>query len=335
MNSPSFANRMKSKTAVIVLAVILIVFAAFSIYWSIEPDRFDVTEKAAAHAESNGTQVVIGYTTTYTLMHIATTLLEKPGGFISNDVGLPGVWLDNIPNWEFGALVQIRDMSRALRKDFSRSQTQSQEDPDLALSEPQFNFDNNSWIFPASESEYRTGLEAIGRYLKRLSDPNINDAQFYARADNLRNWLADIETRLGSLSQRLSASVGKKRFNTDLAGELEASQSTPAPSEVVVKTPWNEIDDVFYEARGTAWALIHLLSAIEVDFAETLEKKNAMVSVQQIIRELEGTQIPLNSPIILNGTGFGVFANHSLVMSSYLARANAAIIDLRKLLAQG
>jgi hypothetical protein len=41
------------------------------------------------------------------------------------------------------------------------------------------------------------------------------------------------------------------------------------------------------------------------------------------------------SPIILNGSGFGIFANHSLVMASYISRANAAVIDLRSLLSQG
>ncbi|MEJ2095443.1 MAG: DUF2333 family protein, partial [Gammaproteobacteria bacterium] len=41
------------------------------------------------------------------------------------------------------------------------------------------------------------------------------------------------------------------------------------------------------------------------------------------------------SPIILNGTGFGFLANHSLVMGSYISRANAAVIDLRNLLEQG
>jgi len=37
----------------------------------------------------------------------------------------------------------------------------------------------------------------------------------------------------------------------------------------------------------------------------------------------------------LNGSGFGVLANHSLTMAAYLSRANAAIIDLRELLSQG
>jgi hypothetical protein len=39
--------------------------------------------------------------------------------------------------------------------------------------------------------------------------------------------------------------------------------------------------------------------------------------------------------VILNGSPFGVFANHSLVMANYLSRANAAVIDLRQLLSQG
>ena len=56
---------------------------------------------------------------------------------------------------------------------------------------------------------------------------------------------------------------------------------------------------------------------------------------RQIIRELESSLQPLGSPIILNGSGYGFFANHSLVMASYISRANAAVIDLRSLLSQG
>ncbi len=74
---------------------------------------------------------------------------------------------------------------------------------------------------------------------------------------------------------------------------------------------------------------------MEHDFSDILEKKNALVSLRQIIRELEGSQETVWSPVILNGSGFGIMANHSLVMGSYISRANAAIIDLRSLLNQG
>ncbi len=198
------------------------------------------------------------------------------------------------------------------------SQSQSEEDPDLAKAEPRFNFDHNSWAMPASESEYRDGLKALNRYITRLEN---GDAHFYARADNLAGWIGDVSTRLGSLSQRLSASVNRTPLDD---GGPERN-----------KTPWLEIDDVFYEARGSAWALVHLLRAVEKDYADTLEKKNALVSLRQIIRELEATQEPIWSPMILNGSGLGVLANHSLVMANYLSRANAALIDLRRLLEQG
>ncbi len=303
-------------------------------YWSQEPELFSVQANAESLAASSGQNVVTGYTTTSSLYTLVNTLLNKPGGFLSNDIAPPGVLMDNMPNWELGVLTQVRDMARALRKDFSRSQTQSREDPDLAIAEPQFNFDAKSWILPASEREYQRGLDKLGSYLSRLSDQN-DSAQFYARSDNLTRWLGDVETRLGSLSQRLSASVGKPRLNTDLAGDADASQSTAGVDLVDVKTPWSQIDDVFYQARGTSWALIHLLRAVEVDFADVLEKKNATVSLQQIIRELEATQETVWSPLILNGSGFGFLANHSLVMANYISRANAAIIDLRRLLEQG
>jgi hypothetical protein len=330
-----FPDGRGSRWALLLVCLYLLLTLALGIYWSATPDHFDPGEKAAQYAAEDGGDVVTGSVTTAALMAVAETLLEKPGGYLHNDRFPPGIWLDNMPNWEYGALVQVRDLSRAMREVFSRSQSQSTEDADLAMAEPRFNFDSDSWVLPSSESEYRQALEYARNYYRRLSDVNAPGAQFYVRADNLRYWLSTVNTRLGSLSQRLSASVGQRRLNTDLAGEAGASQSTAAPSEMIVKTPWLEIDDVFYEARGTTWALIHFLRAVEVDFAEVLEKKNARVSLQQIIRELEGAQEPLWSPVILNGTGFGLFANHSLVMASYISRANAAIIDLQNLLSQG
>lgn len=303
--------------------------------WSSEPETFSVKQYANTYAEELGIEPVVGFTTSVTLMKIAETMLDKPGGYLSNDILLPGIWLDNIPNWEYGALVQIRDLSRALRKDFSRSQSQSTQDKDLEIAEPQLHFDNKSWAVPSTESEYRRGIKALKSYSKRLANPADGQSQFYARADNLSQWLLDVETRLGSLSQRLSASVGKRRLNTDLAGDTASRQSTENADDQEVKTPWTEIDDVFYEARGASWALLHILKAVEVDFKAILEKKNALVSVRQIIRELEGTQESMGSPVILNGSGFGIFANHSLVMASYVSRANSGISDLRALLSRG
>lgn len=312
----------------------LLITTVLGFFWSSEPELFSIEHLVERKSTEMEVSPVTGFASTSTLLEMIDILLEKPGGYLTNDVTLPGLWMDNIPNWEFGVLVQLRDFSRAMRKDFSRSQSQSTEDKDLSLAEPQLHFDSNSWALPSSESEYRRGYRALESYLTRLANPEEPSAQFYARADNLRQWLLDVETRLGSLSQRLSASVGKSKLDTSQTSQNSATQIMPK-SEELVKTPWLDIDNVFYEARGTAWALTHLMKAIQIDFADVLDKKNAQVSLRQIIRELEATQESVCSPLILNGSGFGMFANHSLVMASYISRANAAIVDLRELLSQG
>ena len=319
---------------VLALALVYILLViALGFYWSAEPAPFDVTSNALDKLPN--TEQVVGTATSAALIRVAETMLDKPGGFLSNDVAPPGLYLDNIPNWEYGVLIQVRDLALAFRQNFSRSQSQSTEDPDLLIVEPRFSFTNDSWILPASESEYRRAINSMTSYMSRIADPLNQDAQFYARADNLSRWLANVESRLGSLSQRLSASVGQSQVNIDTAGDRNATQSTSAPNQRLVKTPYTQIDDVFYEARGATLALMHFLQAIEVDFDAVLRDKNALVSVRQIIRELEASQRTVFSPFILNGSGFGLFANHSLVMANYVSRANAAIIDLRELLNQG
>lgn len=317
-----------------VLAV-LVLSCLFMLWLDHEPEPFDVTARAEVRAERNGHERVNGYVTAATLIEVMDTLLHKRGGYLNNDVMPPWSLLDNIPNWEAGVIVQARDMARTMRNDFSRSQTQSGEDPDLAVADPQFSFDYSSWILPSTEGEYRKGIRALKSYLDRLGDPDKGDARFYDRADNLREYLSLVEKRLGNIGQQLSASVGERRLNTDLSGDPNPHASSAGSGEVSVRTPWLEIDDVFYQARGTTWALMHFLGALEVDFASVLDNKNARTSFAQIIRELEASQKPLWSPMVLNGGGFTVFANHSLVMANYVARANAAVIDLRRLLEQG
>lgn len=328
-------GKLKFKWGLSLLVLFLLICIILMLYFDREPELFNVRAVAAERAAQHGHIIKTGYTTTVTMLEVAETLLNKPGGYLTNDKLPPSVIMDNIPNWEYGVLVQIRDLARTLRNDFSRSQSQSLEDDDLKESDPKFHFNNNSWILPQTESQYQEAIDDMHKYVTRLSDEDDGDAQFYARADNLVTWLNLVEKRLGGLSQMLSASVEKERLNTDLSGDTAATQSSYRPSELKVQTNWFKIDDNFYEARGSTWALIHFLKAMEVDFKGVLEKKNALVSVRQIIRELEATQESVWTPMILNGSGFGFFANHSLVMASYISRANAGVIDLRQLLENG
>lgn len=317
------------KVAAWVAGVVAILIIALGIYWSRAPSVFWVNEFVEEE------RTVVGYATTDTLIRVAETLLDKPGGYLTNDKLPPGLYLDNIPSWEKGVLTQVKDLSRVIRNDYSRSQSQSREDEDVVIATEKFFSESNSWLFPPTEKRFRQGIEGLTRYRDRLTGNAEPAAQFFARADNLREWLAEVEKRLGSLTRRLADSVASTRINENLAFDPSAEAAQVQADSVQVRTSWFEVDDIFFEARGTAWALLHFLRAAELDFARVLEDKNADVSVRQIIRELEASIEPLRSPMILNGGGYGLFANHSLVLANYLARANAAVINLRELLDRG
>ena len=300
-----------------------------------EPDLFDPREVAMAAAGESAEALPPGAVLTATVVRIANTLLDKNGGFLSNDVMPPFMLLDNMPSWETGVLTELRDTVRAMRNDFARAQSQSAEVPELMRADAQFHFAHDSWMLPASEDEYRRGIEALNNYLARLTDGDPGSEQFYARADNLIFYLATVEKRLGNLSQRLSAS-------TPLAGSI--SQRTQSDGELLVPggdliapgtVSWLEADNVFYEARGYIWALLHTLRALEQDFEPLLASKQATVPLHEIILKLEFAQQAIWSPVILNNSGFGLLTNHSLILASYISRSNAAIIDLRKLLSEG
>ncbi len=297
----------------LVLVALLLLMLGLGWYWSREPELFSVKPEANAAP---------GHALALTSAQLAHTLLEKPGGYIRNDWLPPGVFLDNMPAWELGVVHQLRDVSRALHRDMSLSHATYIEDKDLAVAEPQFNVDPDSWLLPSTESEFRLGLKALQSYADRLALSEGQRAQFYPRADYLQRWLSDVDLSLGRLSTRLNAALPD--HGLQLAGE--------AALPLQERSSWTEVDNVFYEARGSSWALLHLLKAAELEFKPVLEQRHAMLSLRAAIHELEATQQTVWSPLILNGSGFGLFANHSLVMANYLNRAQTDLRDVRSLL---
>ncbi|HBW98472.1 MAG TPA: DUF2333 domain-containing protein, partial [Pseudoalteromonas sp.] len=218
------------------LVVLLIIFYAIAVYWSIEPARFNVVTNAKETAQARNEKMVTGYTTTSTLITVASTLLDKQGGYLSNDVMPPSVIMDDMPAWEYGALEMVRDLALSMRKDFSRSQSQSTEHEALKKAQPQFNISSEAWAWPSAEGEYQKGIDYLLVYRSQIANEHERDSQFYSRADNLRSWLKEAEKRLGSLSQRLSASVGQDKVNTDLAGNSSNTQATYTPLQQQVRT---------------------------------------------------------------------------------------------------
>lgn len=298
------------------LTVLFFLFLLFLLvlgwYWSREPAVLPLGP------ESGKRGVVLARA----LQQVSTVLTEKPGGYLRNDALPPGLLMDNMAAWELGVLRQVRDMTRALHRDMSLSHAQFIEDKYLAKAEAAFGVKPESWLFPVAERELVQGAGLVGRYVERLER---GDAAFYAREVYLRRWLADVDAGLGLLSTRLNAALPDHAVLLPMA---EGDVSLPHPA----RTSWLEVDDVFYEARGSAWALLHLLKAVEVEFGPELKRRQALLSLRAAIHELEATQQSLWSPVVLNGSGFGLFANHSLIMANYLNRAQTDLSDVRALL---
>jgi hypothetical protein len=314
----------------------LIGFMIWVVYISFTPPVKSIGDMLVEQKIENH-ESVTGDATMASLIFVTETLLKKSGGYTSNDLMVIYLgFFDNMPNWEKGALFQIRDLARISRDDFSRSQSTSSEDGDLKKGEPMFSFPNDKWnLMASSESSYENGVVHFKSYLKDIADPSTKRSQFYARADNLVSYLGLVEKRLGALSTQLSDSVGSERENTDLANDKNAEKSTYTSSTQSHKVPYELVDDYYWQARGSVWALLHFFKGIEIDFDKVLEDKNAVVSLKQIIRELESANESLSTPMVLNGSGTGIFANHSLTMANYISRANTAIVELSKLLANG
>ena len=77
------------------------------------------------------------------------------------------------------------------------------------------------------------------------------------------------------------------------------------------------------------WPAHHPGAELLLERGRPVARRQAQLSLRAAIHELETTQQTLWSPMVLNGSGFGVFANHSLVMANYLNRAQTDLADVR------
>jgi len=307
----------------------LLLLIILSIWWGTEPKSFNVQEIATHRLESTNTKSIpTGFIYTSTLANIAEVLLQKPGGYLSNDITPPGMLLDNIHSWEYGALVILRDGTSALRNHLARAQSQSAEDPDLARAEPYFYYERNSWALPSTEAEYEKGIDALHAYLRRLANPtDKNSGHFHARTDNLSSYLEMVIKRLGGISTRLTANANSAAGTPD--GQMAPMNNMKMKNkEGEERTPWLFFDDIFYEARGESWALLHMMQAIKVEFGDFILEKQAMKTLDDMILALENAITPTS----ITGSNFGIFANQSLSMAKYIARAHAAALDLSDLI---
>ncbi|SDL76587.1 hypothetical protein SAMN05661010_02481 [Modicisalibacter muralis] len=289
------------KPLLVLLVLYLVICIGLGIWWSQRPDDFSVEQAVVEQrGQASSQPAARGSVTVASLMTAIETLLDKPGGYLRNDVAPPGVWLDNMPNWEYGVLHEARLMAQALPA-LSAENAGALQQAGEALAT-----DSQDWLYPAAEKRYAKAVAVLEEYLANLSGQDASG--FVDDGSGLAEWLHSLSARFGELTNRLSASVD----DPDALRQLGVGEA-----DLPDATPWFRIDNVFFEARGDAWAAMHLLQAVARDYSDVLAKAGVSGDVERMIAELELAQRRVWSPIILNGSGFGIFANHSLVLANH------------------
>ncbi|MGQ7242352.1 DUF2333 family protein [Salinicola sp. V024] len=361
------------KPLVALVVIYLLACIVLGIWWSWTPSPTDpkqAVEQQRGFPQSVDTRggdepqsPASGETLLASNIAIIDTLLDKSGGYLRNDVMPPGLWLDNMPNWEKGVTQQVRDAVASLGSALDVGSAP------LGEANDELSGDLDSWRWPASENVLRSARNNLGEAFTALenasgqhganqgasnqatsgqgssdqgasgqgsadqgasaqdssdqgvSGQGLSDQDAVADtaspdapdASALREWLAQVEKRLQTQTQQLAANVGQ----------------SPSGDQQNDSTPWLRIDDVFFEARGTTWALAQLMRAARIDYADAIEDSGAGGDFDQLIAELESSQGRVWSPVILNGSGFGLFANHSLMMANYTVRASQLVEKIR------
>jgi hypothetical protein len=262
---------------------------------------------------------------TGTIIRIAEDMTAH---WLPNDVLWPTVLLDNPQSFQLGELETVRYAVKSLRDDLSRLRTTDQIDPDVDRAAAYFFFEPTRWAFPSAENRYRLAIEALERYRRRLE---MDQAGFSPRADNLHKFIGDLASLLGGVSNRLANAPRdiRTRITEETAGDVVLERE----QEIKHLTPWRQIDNNFYYARGVLYVMRQLMLAVKEDFSDVISQWNAGNLVTAITRTLDRTQFePL---LVANGDRGSLWANHSLQLQALLEDARQKMRSLQNILAGG
>ncbi|MDA3874871.1 MAG: DUF2333 family protein [Kiritimatiellae bacterium] len=336
-NPTSFFRKKAVRMPLRIGTGLLMIGTAISIYWSLFPATFNVDEvareRAALYEHREPDQPLPrGYRTTSVIIHLADQLFTKPGGYLANDWNPMSKIPDNMRNWEYGYVTQLRIMVQGLRYELSRSGPQSEEHESLRMAESKFNFTHDSLVLPSTESQYQEGIRLLETYLDDLNSAKSEARFFAARQDMVIRWLERQKVMLGNYTAQLQRNVGPSTYDV---GVLTEDVLSMEPFLDAAKEDQDEVhgfferDDVFYQVRGGAYVMYHVMLAMRTDCEDLFNSSKAMGIVNRVLNELENANNPMRSPMVLNGKEFGFMQNHSMVMAAHLAKAHLAIQELQ------
>lgn len=229
---------------------------------------------------------------------------------------MPGSMLDRMPAFQRGVIAGISRFAIELSDQIGRTRGSSQMDPDLEKAAGLLKYSPSVWIFDfstsllptaSSEKQYRSALEALARYNRRLSK---GEATFDRRADNLMETLNRISSDLGSASATIDLHI---KLNSPRLIDTEA-------------------DAVYYFVKGRLYSSYMVVKALGEDYKDVLRERNLTSAWEQTLKTFEEAIKP-NHFFVFNSSPEAQFLpNHLAVMGFYLQRSRTQLRELSDIL---
>jgi hypothetical protein len=251
---------------------------------------------------------------------MASGLMDREvnvNGWVPNNPWFfPTGWIDNMPNFQRGVVEIVRQFSLEMRDQVGRLRGTGGTDPDLEAAFTSLSQSADLWwlnahrpIFSTSaESRYRDGVAALRRYNLRVAS---GKAVFERRQDTLAATLDRLALSLGAASNALN-------------------QHATAYSSDLVDFGG---DDVFYQAKGQAYASYMLLAGLRQDYDGLIRNRELAALWAQLMESLKQAT-ELDPLVVQNNAADGLMPNHLLALDSTMQTARARLREITSILAR-
>lgn len=311
-----------------------------SVYVDTIPENItfnEIRQVYQSDAKAAGTEkekMPVGYATSQAFYYSLDKVLNKRGGYLTNDYLPPFVMMDNMPAFEKGAINALKRTSDILTEKMAYVGS-TKIDDNLQTAMNALGFNQNTWgyfVLSNTEKEFSRALVGFKKYRESLVDKDPNTGQFVTRANDLREMMGVYQSLLRDLDGTLKSSTGVEKMNFDYENESAKEQQERSK---VVKASFMKIDDNFYEAKGVAWVIFNEMIGLRYDFYSVLKDKNALIDFDQALAYMYKINKPYNWAMVLPGGDYTFLGNHSANLASDLSSAESNISRVKDLLKDG
>ena len=248
-------------------------------------------------------EIVGGEVFATTAAELVLRELDSGTGWRPNDFILwsPALWADNNANRQLGIIQALRESVRVFR-DHMTKVSATEYDVNLVDADTKLRNDEHKFWFPAAETRFREGVEALQRYVAGLHQ---------------------IPMASKPLNERNVELIRMFQTWTDMLGDAHANLLRDDASFFAT-------DDYFYHAQGFAHVMHHLTKALQREYAASLAGRHTVIEMLNRTVASLGAAASIKPIAVLDGRPAGLFANHRRNLVAYIVDARQLMYSIRE-----